>query len=675
MSRRTSTNDAPLVLDYSARKFSDREIEDRCERVKKQGRKNQNGEYRLNFRDVDFSHNHCTASALNRVVDLCIMCRPSLRVLHLSKNKLDDSSSKHLVSLLSNVGGDLLQLHLSKNEFTEKGAKEIIVAAHKERNNKKKEAPLWLTIDNNKIKTVDEMLDELYDDERVDFCEVESRSCNPKRCKHRDRTVHLPEIHKQSVEASKKKRARSKSVRGKSTDRKKAKKDDDKSKSKSPAKDRKRSKGKSSSPARKNSAQRDSHKSSSSTAEPSKKPSGGLAAGPRPPTPPPDPRAALESLGNLDALKKKIFEQKQELRLFIIKAKKEAEEKLMGETDKEEYYQANPGEVVGEYTVQEAIGKGVFSSVFRSKSKDGSDVAIKLIRSNPMIRKASTKEVEVYKKMKEKGNEVDSEGMKYIMTLFADSYEYKGHLVLPFPLALCDMRAATKKYGAGGGLPLTTVSLYASQLLKALRCLRTLQYIHMDLKPDNLLMSVNKKKVVLCDFGSALECRDIVRTDYAQPRYYRAPEVIVGYPYGCEVDMWSFGCTMFEMATGKILFKDGRNNNHILKQFMEAGGGVPITITTEGQFADKHFDPLGDFKMQSTTGKESPVLISCKNMKGNSEMDWGDLLQETKQGDTKVKHSELVDRLSNLLRKIIRTDPRERILPVDALEHNFFDLK
>jgi serine/threonine protein kinase len=38
------------------------------------------------------------------------------------------------------------------------------------------------------------------------------------------------------------------------------------------------------------------------------------------------------------------------------------------------------------------------------------------------------------------------------------------------------------------------------------------------------------------------------------PRFYRSPEVILGLPYDCEIDMWSFGCILAELLTGYPLF-------------------------------------------------------------------------------------------------------------------------
>merc|ERR1712146_512789 len=126
----------------------------------------------------------------------------------------------------------------------------------------------------------------------------------------------------------------------------------------------------------------------------------------------------------------------------------------------------------------------------------------------------------------------------------------------------CDMRAAVQKYGLpmGAGLPLPTVAQYAKQMLLGLRALRKLKVIHADFKPDNLLMSLTKDKIKICDFGAAMEVAESVNTSYAQPRYYRAPEVILGLPYDTQIDVWSAGATLFELATGRILFT-GKTNN------------------------------------------------------------------------------------------------------------------
>jgi len=126
---------------------------------------------------------------------------------------------------------------------------------------------------------------------------------------------------------------------------------------------------------------------------------------------------AAKSIKKLDSselseLSKSIAEEWNKLRLFVVKAKSDFEERKekakamhqtvqMGETDENEYYSASVGEeMASRYRVEAAIGRGVFSSVYHCKGlKDSKDYAIKLIRANAMMRRAADKEVEMYKRL------------------------------------------------------------------------------------------------------------------------------------------------------------------------------------------------------------------------------------------------------------------------------------
>jgi serine/threonine protein kinase len=57
----------------------------------------------------------------------------------------------------------------------------------------------------------------------------------------------------------------------------------------------------------------------------------------------------------------------------------------------------------------------------------------------------------------------------------------------------------------------------------------------------------------IVDFGNACWA-DKQYTDFIQTRQYRAPEIILGAGYSFSVDMWSFACITFELATGEMLF-------------------------------------------------------------------------------------------------------------------------
>ncbi|KAK9164904.1 hypothetical protein Scep_000095 [Stephania cephalantha] len=104
----------------------------------------------------------------------------------------------------------------------------------------------------------------------------------------------------------------------------------------------------------------------------------------------------------------------------------------------------------------------------------------------------------------------------------------------------------------------------------------------------------------IVDFGNACWA-DKQFTDDIQTRQYRAPEVIIGAGYSFSVDMWSFACIAFELATGDMLFapKGGQgfdeDEDH-LALMMELLGKMPRKIAIGGSRSKDLFDRHGDLK-------------------------------------------------------------------------------
>jgi serine/threonine protein kinase len=81
-------------------------------------------------------------------------------------------------------------------------------------------------------------------------------------------------------------------------------------------------------------------------------------------------------------------------------------------------------------------------------------------------------------------------------------------------------------------------------------------------KPSNILISslsikdiLNKKtKIKIIDFGHSVY-NNVNKHLNIQTRYYRSPEVILLNNYSFPIDIWSFGCIIFEIMTGKPLFR------------------------------------------------------------------------------------------------------------------------
>ncbi|KAL5814817.1 hypothetical protein ACOSQ4_025458 [Xanthoceras sorbifolium] len=89
-------------------------------------------------------------------------------------------------------------------------------------------------------------------------------------------------------------------------------------------------------------------------------------------------------------------------------------------------------------------------------------------------------------------------------------------------------------------------------IVSALRHIHSNGIVHCDVKGKNILVSQNSSLCKLVDFGSAkkvLTCRASV-----SPRgspLWMAPEVVRGECQGPESDVWSLGCTVLEIVTGK----------------------------------------------------------------------------------------------------------------------------
>ncbi|KAI3329378.1 kinase-like protein [Xylariaceae sp. AK1471] len=339
--------------------------------------------------------------------------------------------------------------------------------------------------------------------------------------------------------------------------------------------------------------------------------------------------------------------------------------------DKDGYYKIRIGEIMnGRYQVQSTLGKGMFSGVARAVDITNKKlVAIKLMRNNDALRKGGFTEIAILQKL----NDADPETRKHIVK-FERHFEHKGHLCLAFENLSLNLREVLRKFGNNIGINLSATRVYAHQIFVALAHLRKCSIIHADLKPDNILVNETRNVLKICDLGTAIDRSDAATahteiTPYLVSRFYRAPEIILGMPYDYAVDIWSIGCTLYEMYTGKILFA-GDSNNQMLKAIMEIRGKFSAKLYKRGELSHLHFDEFGNFisaERDKTLGKTTIRTLAIVK----PTRDLRTRLMAVSGGMSDVESRDL-NHFVDLLERCLALNPDKRITPSEALKHPFF---
>lgn len=335
--------------------------------------------------------------------------------------------------------------------------------------------------------------------------------------------------------------------------------------------------------------------------------------------------------------------------------------------DAEGYYLTILGEEIDDrYKVTANLGRGMFASVVRAIDKKSKDrlVAIKIVRNNESMRKAGVKEVDILKDLAAN----DPDDKKHVIRLLR-SFDHKGHLCMVFENMDMNLREVLKKFGRDVGINLKAVRAYAQQLFLSLSLMRKCQYIHADLKPDNILVNEARSSVKLADLGSASPITENATAPYLVSRFYRAPEVILGIEYDYGIDMWSTGCTLFELYTGKILFT-GRNNNNMLRNIMECRGKFPHKLLRKGSLTYEYFDDLLNFRAQEQDRATGRVVTKVIDIKAKPVKDLRSKLlpKDKRLGEQDRKE---LESFADLLDKCLDLRPEKRITPLEALKHPF----
>lgn len=213
------------------------------------------------------------------------------------------------------------------------------------------------------------------------------------------------------------------------------------------------------------------------------------------------------------------------------------------------------------YRIHGKVGEGSFSEVFKASPIASSDilpqyVAIKCLKPERFDavpwddedhRSATTfcKEAVILRTLRPHPNIID------LIDVFIDPRTRRVCIVTELmSMNLFELFQTFRKEPP----PEPLVQRLMFQALCALSHLNRRGFFHRDVKPENLLLRDETLK--LADFGS---CKDIDApapfTEYIATRWYRAPECLrTAGLYSYKMDIWSLGCVMYELLTGRPLF-------------------------------------------------------------------------------------------------------------------------
>ncbi|KAG0163520.1 negative regulator of the PHO system [Apophysomyces sp. BC1034] len=219
------------------------------------------------------------------------------------------------------------------------------------------------------------------------------------------------------------------------------------------------------------------------------------------------------------------------------------------------------------YVRLEKLGEGTYATVYKGRSRLGGEItALKEIHLDAEEGAPSTaiREISLMKELKHP-NIVRLQDVIHTETKLVLVFEYMDQDLKKF----MDSTARSTH----GALETTTIKSFMFQLLKGIAYCHENRVLHRDLKPQNLL--INKRgELKLGDFGLARAFGIPVNTfsNEVVTLWYRAPDVLLGSRmYSTSIDIWSAGCIMAEMYTGRPLFPGTTNEDQLQKIFRMMG--------------------------------------------------------------------------------------------------------